>query len=269
MNIIVCMKQVIDLEQIRIKPDTREPVIEGLPLIFGDFEKCALEEAVRITEKHGGVVTALAVGSPKLKDTIKEALAIGADEAIILTDPVFQDSDASGSALVLAKTIQMLGEFDLILMGDSSADEYSGEIPPRVAELLGLPQVGFVREIEVIAEDDQMSKVNSLRVVRDLENVLEVVEVELPAVIGVTSELNTPRLAPLSAILKASRKPMHEWGLEDIGIVAEEVGTKASVVEVLSNLAPVHDRKGIIFEDVGEGVTEVLRALEQEGILTK
>ena len=269
MNIIVCMKQVVDLEQIRIKPGTREPVVEGLPFIFGDFEKCAMEEAVRIKEKYGGKVTAVAVGAPKLKDTIKEALAMGADEAIILTDPVFQDSDASGSALVLASTIQKIGEFDLVLMGDSSADEYSGEVPPRVAEILGLPQVGFVREIEVLAEGDQMSNGKDLRVVRDLENVLEVVEVDLPAVIGVTSELNIPRLAPLSAILKAGRKPLHEWGLEDIGVVAEEVGANASVVKMLSNLAPVQDRRGHIYEDMEEGVTEVLKALEQEGILTK
>jgi electron transfer flavoprotein alpha/beta subunit len=269
MDIIVCMKQVIDLEQIRIKPGTREPVVEGLPFIFGDFEKCALEEAVRIKEEHGGKVIALAVGSPKLKDTIKEALAMGADEAIILTDPVFQGSDAMGSAHVLANAIQKIGEFALILMGDSSADEYSGEIPPRVAEILDLPQVGLVREIEVLADGDQMSDVKGLRVVRDLENVLEVVEVDLPAVIGVTSELNIPRLAPLSAILKASRKPLHEWGLEDIGVVAEEVGSNASVVEVLSNLAPVQHRKGLLYEDMEEGITEVLKALEQEGVLTK
>ena len=122
MNIIVCMKQVIDLEQIRIKPDTRQPVIDGLPVLFGDFEKCALEEAVRIKENHGGKVTVLAAGSPKLRDTIKEALAMGADEAVILIDPVFEGADAMGSARVLAKAIEKLGEYDLILLGDSSAD---------------------------------------------------------------------------------------------------------------------------------------------------
>jgi electron transfer flavoprotein alpha/beta subunit len=269
MNIIVCMKQVIDLEQIRIKPNTREPVIEGLPLMFGDFEKCALEEAVRIKEKHGGKVTALAVGSPKLRDTIKEALAIGADEAIILTDSTFQESDAMGSARVLAKSIEKIGEYDLILLGDSSADEYSGEIPPRIAELLDLPQVGSVRELELLAENDQTDNAKGIRVVRDLEDALEVVELDLPAVIGVTSELNIPRLAPLSAILKAGRKPLHEWGPEDIGITADEVGVNASTVEVLSNLAPIQDRKGIIYEDVEEGVAEVVKALQQEGILTR
>jgi len=269
MNIIVCMKQVIDLEQIRIKPITREPVIEGLPLLFGDFEKCALEEAVRLKEKHGAKVTALAVGTPKLRDTIKESLAIGADEAIILTDPIFQDSDAMGSARVIAKAINKIGEFDLILLGDSSADEYSGEIPPRIAELLNLPQVGSVRELELLEDHDQTSKAKAIRVVRDMEDALEVVELDLPAVVGVTSELNTPRLAPLSAILKAGRKPLHEWGPEDIGIAADEVGEKASVIEVLSNLAPVQDRKEILYEDVEEGVVEVVKALLQEGVLTQ
>jgi electron transfer flavoprotein alpha/beta subunit len=121
MHIVVCMKQVIDLEQIRIKPNTREPVVEGLPVLFGDFEKCALEEAVRIKERHGGKVTVLAIGTPKLGDTIKEALAIGADEAIILIDPLFQDSDAMGSARALARAIEKIGDYDLILMGDTAA----------------------------------------------------------------------------------------------------------------------------------------------------
>jgi electron transfer flavoprotein beta subunit len=259
MNIIVCMKQVIDLEQIRIKVETRQPVIEGLPVLFGDFEKCALEEAVRIKEKHGGKVTAVAAGSPKLKDTIKEALAIGADEAVILTDPAFAGSDTMGSARLLAKAIEKIGEYDLILLGDGSADNYSGQVPPRIAELLGLPQVAFVREMEVLD--------NGLRVVRDLEDALEVVEVDLPAVISVTAELNTPRLPPLSAILKAGRKPLHVWGPDDVGVTADEVGSAAAVIEVLSNLAPVQDRKGIIFEDEEEGVVELVKALEQEGVL--
>lgn len=259
MHIIVCMKQVIDLEQIRIKAETRQPVLDGLPVLFGDFEKCALEEAVRVKEKHGGKVTALAAGTAKLKDTIKEALAIGADEAVILTDPAFQGSDAMGSARLLAKAVEKIGEYDLILLGDGSADNYSGEIPGRLAELLDLPQVGAVREVEVLD--------GAVRATRDLEDALEVVEVDLPAVVSVTSELNTPRLPPLSAILKAGRKPLRIWGPDDLGVSADEVGDSAAVVEVLSNLAPVQDRKGIIFEDAEEGAMELVKALEQEGVL--
>jgi electron transfer flavoprotein beta subunit len=261
MNIIVCMKQVIDLEQIRIKPDSRQPVLDGLPVLLGDFDKCALEESVRIKEKHGGKVTAVAAGSAKLKDTIKEALAIGADEAVILTDPAFQGSDTMGSARLLAKVIEKVGDYDLILLGDGSDDNYSGQVPPRLAELLNLPQVGSVREMEVVD--------GKVRAVRDLEEALEVVEVDLPAVISVTSELNTPRLPPLSAILKAGRKPVHTWGPDDLGITAGSVGAAASTVEVLSNLAPVQDRKEIVFEDAEEGVVELVKALQREGVLER
>jgi electron transfer flavoprotein beta subunit len=261
MNIIVCMKQVIDLEQIRIRPDSRQPVLDGLPVLFGDFDKCALEESVRIKEKQGGKVTAVAAGSAKLKDTIKEALAIGADEAIILTDPAFQGSDTMGSAMTLAKAVEKIGEYDLILLGDGSDDNYSGQVPPRLAELLNLPQVASVREIEILDR--------RVRAVRDLEDALEVVEVDLPAVISVTSEVNTPRLPPLSAILKAGRKPVHTWGLDDLGLTADSVGTAASTVEVLSNLAPVQDRKEIVFEDVEDGIVQLVHALQREGVLER
>ncbi len=262
MHIIVCMKQVLDLEKIRIKHETREPVLEGVPVRFGDFEKNALEAAVRIKEAQDDItVTAVSVGSPKLKDTIKEALAIGADEAIILIDSVFQGSDAMGSARTLAKVIEKIGEFDLILLGEGSTDDYSGQVPSRLAEILNLPQVTYVRELEVLDGE-------RIRAVRDLDDALESVEVNLPVVVSVTSELNQPRLPPLTAILKAARKPLSIWGAEDIAISADEVGAKAATLKELSNLAPAKQRKEIIFEDdIHSAVAELLKALEQEGAL--
>lgn len=265
MNIVVCMKQVIDLEQIRIKSDTREPVVDGLPTIFGEYEKSALEEAVRTKENFGGKITVIAIGSTKLKETIKEALAMGADEAIIITDPVLQSAHTAGSARILAKAIETVGEVDLILMGDSSADEYSGEIPPRVAEILDLPSLVAVREIKVEHYND--SEGATLQVVRDLGNVLETIEVNTPVVVGVTSELNTPRLAPLSAILKAGRKPLHEWGVEELNFDPEEIGSDPTPVKEISNLAPTQDRKGLIYEDPEEGIEEVTKALQLEGVI--
>jgi len=262
MHIIVCMKQIVDLTKIRIKADTREPVLEGLPVRFGDFEKNALEEAVRIKEKRGDVkVTAVAVGSPKLKDTIKEALAIGADEAVILTDPLFEGSDEIGTARTLARVIQKIGEYDVILLGEGSTDDHTGQAPSRLAELLGLAQVTYVRELEVL-EDKR------IRAVRDLEDALEVVEVNLPAIVSVTAELNQPRLPPLTAILKAARKPIKTWGPNDIGVTTGEVGAGVSTIIVLSNLAPAQQRKEVIFEgDVDDVVNELLKALEREGVL--
>jgi electron transfer flavoprotein beta subunit len=107
------------------------------------------------------------------------------------------------------------------------------------------------------------------RAVRDLEDALEVVDVDLPAVISVTGEVNTPRLPPLSAILKAGRKPVHTWGPDDLGVTADWVGPAASTIEVLSNLAPVQDRKEVIFEDPEEGVADLVKALQREGVLER
>jgi len=261
-HIVVCVKQIPDLEKIRIKADTREPVLEGLPVRLGDWDKCAVEEAVRIKEGGAEVkVTAVAIGSAKLKDTIKEALAIGADEAVILTDRAFAGSDEAGTARTLAGVMAKLGEVDLILMGEGSADDHSGQVPSRLAELLGLPQVTYVRELEVLEG-------GCLRGVRDLEEALEIVEVGLPAVVSVTGEINTPRLPALTAILKAARKPTTAWGPADLGLAPDEVGAAASAVAVLSNLAPAQQRKEVVLEgSADEMVDELLKALEREGVL--
>lgn len=262
MHIVVCVKQIPDLEKIRIKADTREPVLEGVPVRLGDWDKCAVEEAVRIKEAGGEVrVTAVAVGSAKLKDTVKEALAIGADEAVILTDRAFEGSDEAGTALALARVVGKLGDVDLVLAGEGSTDDHSGQVPSRLAVLLGLPQVTYVRELQVLEG-------GRLRASRDLEEAVEVVEVALPAVVSVTGEINTPRLPPLTAILKAARKPTQTWGPADLGLDPGEVGAGASAVRVLSNLAPVQERKEVVLEGTAdEVVDELLKALEREGVL--
>jgi len=261
MHIVVCMKQVIDLQQLRIRPETREPVLDGLPLMLGEFEKNALEAAVQFKEANAASkVTVLAGGSAKLTDTIKEALAMGADEAVLLIDPAFEGADAGGSARLLAVAIEKLGDVDLVLLGEGSDDEYSGQVPSRLAELLGLPQITYARELEVLDG-------GRVRGVQDLEDVLETVEADLPALVSVTSELNEPRLPPLTAILKAASKPVQQWSAADLGVSEETVGAGAAEVEVLSNLAPEQSRKGVIYEDVEEGVTELVKALRQEGVL--
>lgn len=253
MEIIVCLKQVVDLQQIRIKRETREPVLEGAPFIFGQFEKNALEEAVRLKEKHGGKVIALALGNAKIKDTTIEALAMGADEAVIIPDPALATSGSANVALALAAAIRKIGKYDLILMGEGSADNYSGQIIGRVSELLDLPQVTYVRELSVEA--------SRIRATRDLEDALEVVEADLPVVVSVTSELNTPRLPPLTAILKASKKPIATWSAADLGVSAS-----ASAIKTLSNLAPQQERKQVLFEgDVDKQVDELVKALQKEG----
>jgi len=260
LHVIACMKQVVDLQQIRIKRDTREPVLEGLPVLFGDMDKNALEEAVKIKEKYGAKVTVLSVGSAKLKDTILEALAMGADEGCIVVDPACEGSDTGASALTLAKAVEKIGAYDLVLVGEGSADNYSGQIGSRIAEILNIPQVTYVRELSIEG--------TTITAVRDIEAVLEVVKAQMPLVVSVTSEINKPRRAPLAQILRASRKPLKSWTLNDLGIDPGKVGPVASAIQVVSNLAPPQERKGMIFEgDVGETVGKLVDALRKEGAL--
>jgi len=259
MDIIVCLKQNVDMKQIRIKRDTREAVLDGLPLLFGDMDKNALEEAVRLKEKAGsGKVTALTLGSAKLKDTIKDALAAGADEAVILIDPLFNNLDARTKAQVLAKAIQKIGKFDVLMVGEGSTDNYSGQFGPRMSELLDLPALTYVKQLEFAN--------GKIKATRNMEESFEVVESSLPALVVVTSGINEPRIPSLMQILKAARKPLQEWNAAVLGFTAADLARND--VQVVSNLAPVELRKKIIFEGkLEENVDNLVNNLIKEGVL--
>jgi electron transfer flavoprotein beta subunit len=259
MDIVVCMKQIPDLQQIRIKE--RKPVLEGVPLIWGDLDKNAIEEAAKIKEKLGDVkITVVALGSEKVQQGILEPLAMGADEAVLLTDPAFQGSDSMGTARVLAKAIEKIGVYDLVLLGEGSTDNYSGLVGSALAELLNLPEMTYVRELDI--EDGKV------KAVRNMEESFEVVEADLPVVVTVAQEINEPRLPKFMAIRKAGAKPRHEWGPADLGLSADEVGRNALNVETLTNLAPEQDRKNIVLEgDLDEKIDKLVDALIKEGVL--
>ena len=256
MDFVVCLKQSVDLQQVRIKKETRTPVLEGIPFVFGDMDRNALEEAVKTKEKAAaGKVMALSLGSAKLRDTIKDALARGADEAYILIDPVFDTLDSRGKAEALAKAIQKIGKFDLILMGEGSTDNYSGQTPGRVAEMLGLPFIAYATQLELGN--------GKVRATRNMEDSVEVIEAPLPAIVSVTAEINKPRIPSLTQILRAGKKPVQEWKSGDIGLAA----APAKEVTVVSNLAPVEQRKQVIFETkVEQDVTSLVDALTKEGV---
>lgn len=259
MDIVVCMKQVPDLQQIRIKD--RQAVLENVPFVWGDIDKNAMEEAAKIKEKLGdGKITVVAKGSERLQQGILEPLAMGADEAVLLTDPAFAGSDSEGTARILAKAIEKIGSYDLVILGEGSTDNYSGIVCSALAELLNLPEITYVRELEV--EDGK------IRGIRNMEESFEVMEATLPALVTVTQEINEPRLPKFMAIRKAGAKPKHEWGPADLGLSAEEVGEEAKSVETLSNLAPEQDRKQVILKgDRDEQVTALVDALTKEGVL--
>jgi len=225
MDIVVCLKQIYDLAQIKVDNASR-PVTEGVARKLSDFDKNALEEALRIKDKHGGNVIALIRGT---KDAAKEALAMGADEAVVYN----ADFDSLGTASLLAGTIEKM-KYDLILCGEASIDDYSFQIGPRLAEALGIPLLTYARKIElrdgeIIAE-------------RELENRYEVAKARLPALVTVTKEINEPRIPTLLQILGASKKKTTE-----ISPTKPEAG-----IETLSIQAIEMKRKEVILKDIGE-----------------
>lgn len=243
MKIVVAMKQVPDLQQMRIR--NRQPILSGVPVTFGKIDKNALEAAVQLKEANDGEVIVVSVGSEELEDTIKEATAAGADSSILVADDEAAELDSTAVAEVLAQAIKNIQEVGLIIFGEGSGDNYSGQVGSRVAELLDMPQVGSVSAITVAGEKAQLT--------RSLEDRLQVVEVQLPAVVIVAADLNEPRIPSVTQVLKAGKKPKEVFELDDFESPSD------NTVATLSNLAPEVNRKNIRIKSVGE-LVEVLKS---------
>lgn len=249
MNIVVAMKQIPELQQVRIR--NRQPVFEDVPLTLGNIDKNALEAGVSLKEAADGKVIVVSAGNEELEDTIKEALAAGADEAYLVMDDTLDKIASDTSARLIAAAIKKIEDVGLILFGEGSGDNYSGQVASRVAEILGLPEVGYAKAIELVG--------NKAKVIRSLEDCEEHIEVELPAVITVVSEINEARIPSVTQILKAGKKPKEVVSPDDLGV---DIATKPVVVTI-SNLAPESARKGIAVKSV----EELVKALTSEGLI--
>jgi len=258
-RIIVCLKQAVDVSQLKVDPKTSQLLTASAPKKISDFDKNALEEAIRIKEKLGEAeIYTVTVSSEDAKAVLREALAIGADKAYFVNDPSFQDVDTSGTSYILTEAIKKIGEFDLILCGEASLDSFSGLVGSRLAELLNLPLIASVRKLAV--ED------NIVVAERTLEDAYETVKAKTPALITVTREINQPRIPSLMMIMKASKKEIVTWTATDLNIQQERIDAKIEVIEVL---APKTERKKIMItgENKEEIAEKLAKALIQEGVV--
>ncbi|ADY00595.1 electron transfer flavoprotein beta-subunit [Vulcanisaeta moutnovskia 768-28] len=262
MEVLVLVKLALDTGQLRIsetKIDT-----ESTPLKISDIDRNAVEEAVRIKEKAGGrvrVITVLKYGpltrrQQEAESLLREALAMGADEAYLIVDNALINSDQLLTAKAIAATVRRLGNYDLIIAGEATIDGYTSQVGPRVAAELGIPVISFVRELKVEG--------NKVIAKRDLEEAVQTVEAQLPVLVTVTREINVPRIPPLLQIRAAMKKPINRLSLTDLGISIK------SLVEV-KNIVPIQvKRKGVIIKDgtVDEKVDKLIQELIQDGIIT-
>jgi len=238
-NVIVLIKDIVDLTEIKVDPRTQRPILAGLPRKISDVDKRAVEAAVQLKEKHGGKVAVLSLGDDKTRTALREALAMGCDEAYLLKDPAFEGSDTLATSRILAAAIRKIGEYDLILCGEMTLDSLSAQVGPRVAELLGLPQLTYVRSLDL--------KEGRVVAERDLEEEDEVVEAPMPA----------------------PRKKIEEWDREALGLSEGEVGSAGSAVEILEVRAPKMERKRVIIkaETPEEAAERLVEKLMEEGVL--
>jgi electron transfer flavoprotein beta subunit len=259
----VCLKQSVDVSQLKVDPATGRLVTAGVSRKVSDFDKNALEEAVRIREKIGCEVVTLTMNDEETKASIREALAIGADKGFVVQDEALTASDTWVTSNVLVKALEKIGEFDLILCGEASIDGFSAQVGPRVGEALKIPVVTYARKLTVVEKSVQVERV--------LDDRYETVEVTLPALVTVTKEINDPRIPSLMAIMKASKKEIVFWKLGDIGLSAEDVGENGSGIKVVDITVPQVGRKKIRIE--GETAAEVaeklVKELIQEGVIGK
>jgi len=259
-KIIVLVKQVFQSADLKIDRVTKTLVTQGVARVISETDKNAIEEALRIKENHGGKVTAISVGPPEAKEALREALAMGADDAYLLTDPSFEGSDAHATASVLAAAVTKIIDYDLILCGAYSEDLFSFQVGPRLAEICNLPQVTYAAKVDLDG--------NRVTVERDLEDQRQLVECSLPCLITVQREINEPRLPTLMAIMGASKKPLTMWTVADLGLSQEEVGSNGSLVEVLRSTVTAGERKRIMLQgDPKEIAPKLTKALMQEGVV--
>lgn len=266
MNIIVCIKQIQDPEipasKFRLDADgTKVLPAEGIPPVINPYDAQAVELALRLKDKYEGQITLLTIGDDSSIKTVRHALAMGADNAYILKDPTFVDSDSFSTANILSKAIQKIKNYDLVLCGRQAADWDEGLVGSIVAESLNLPLVTLVESVDFVE--------SRLRVKRVIMDGYQVFYIPLPAVLTVSHEAGQPRLPSGWGIISASKKEITVWDANAVGVDSSQVGPEKSRKKLIRLFIPQKEKKCEIIEDEKpeEAAGELVLKLREAGIL--
>ncbi|MCZ6633465.1 MAG: electron transfer flavoprotein subunit beta/FixA family protein [bacterium] len=225
MNIIALIKQVADTAQLSGRMDGLQLMADGGPRIVNPWDEYALEMAIQVKEAHSGKVTLLCMGRAEATEALKTGLAMGADEAVLISDPALEDSDCLTTARVLTAAIRKVGDFDLLVAGRSAIDGNTAATSIQIAALMDRPQLSYVAELKAVDPEAR-----SLTAVRLLEGSRETVRCRLPAVISVVKEIGEPRYPSFIGIRRAAGATIPVWSIADLGLEADQVGRAGSQV---------------------------------------
>jgi len=249
-NIVVCIKQVPETTEVQVDPETNALIREGVKSIINPVDENAIEAGLQLRDAHGGKVTVITKGPAQAAEALRQALAMGADEAILLCDPAARGSDTLATSYELAQMVKKIGHVDLILCGRQAIDGDTGQVGPELAERLGIPQVTFA-----IALEAEEGKLKARRV---LDDFYEVLEVKLPAVVTVVKQVNDPRHPSMRNVLKAKRAEIATWTLTDLEADPKQAGFDGSPTQVVRVWPPEKRGGGKTLEGSAEEIAEEL-----------
>jgi len=261
LKIIVCIKQVPAVQDMKIDPVTHTLIRESMPSMLNPWDEIGVEEGIRLRERYGGEVTVITMGPMQAKEAILRCLAMGADKGIIISDKAFAGADTIATAYTLYMQIKKM-EYDLIICGKISTDSETGHIGPHLAELLNIPQICYVKKVDL--------DIKQRRIIaqKEVEEGVEIVEASLPVLLTTTVGLNEPRLPTLRGIIASKRKEVKVVTAKDLGGSLSSYGLRGSPTFVDEIYQPSPRKPEIIFEDdPKEAVEKIVQVLLNKNLI--
>lgn len=256
MKIVVCIKQVPDTAEVKLDPKTNTLIREGVPSIINHDDKAGLEAALRLRDRFGGTVTAVCMGPPQADTALREALAMGADEAYLLSAREFGGSDTYATATIIAAALKKIG-FDLVITGRQAIDGDTAQVGPQIAEQLKIPQVSYAEELEL--------ENGSIVVRRQFEDQAHMLRVKLPCLVTALSELAEPRYMHAGGVVDAYNREITVWGFDDLKgqLNPEWIGLKGSPTNVFQSFGKQPKKAGTVLTGLSadEAVAAIMEML--------
>ena len=267
MEILVCVKQVPDTAEVKIDPEKHTVIRAGVPNIFNPFDQNALEAALQLKDSQGARVTLLSMGPPQAEDVLREGLAMGADDAYLLTDRKVGGSDTLATGYCLAQAVKKVAElqgieqFDVVLCGKQAIDGDTAQVGPQIATELGIPQITYAAEINVDG--------TTVRVKQQNEEGYIVTEAQFPVLITAVKELNEPRFPTIRGTMKAKKREIPHLSADDIKVDETTIGLKGSPTMVRKIFTPPQRTQGLVIkeEDPNAAVSVLMEKLTAQKII--
>ncbi|HET6363824.1 MAG: electron transfer flavoprotein subunit beta/FixA family protein [Nitrospirota bacterium] len=261
MNIIVLVKQVPDTSEVKINRETNTLIRDGVPSIINPYDMYAIEEALRLREQLGGKITAVTMGPPQAAEALKEAVALGVDDVVLLSDRAFAGADTWATSYTLAKGIRKIGNFDLVIAGKQAIDGDTAQVGPETADMLGIPFVAYIRKIEKVENGKMTAE-------RMMDEGYDVVETSLPALITVVKEINQPRLPSLKGKMKAKSLKVTTLTAKDIDADENMIGLKGSPTKVVKIFPPTpRGQREVLTGSIEDQVATVIKKLKEQSLI--